>query len=231
MVWQLISTWGCCWIRLLMNTNPAEWIGYFDMFSFIEINVWCMNWLRFCLWAVPAFDSWKTVKQSMTHWLLRFKKERRKKNCSKVVCNFLILRWTQVNIWLTISWNHGIPWYSNCWSMRLRHAWSMVYATAGSNLCQVAGPQYIETIFGNARQIIEGNVKKMRCPAAKQTAGVNIASKHSGWNAIETILSQRTHVLTWNARAPVCNRWAIPCCPVPALVVGNIQPNHLWGDD
>ena len=109
MVWQLISTWGCCWIRLLMNANPAEWIRYFDMFSFIEINVWCMNWLRFCLWAVPAFDSWETVKQSKTHWLLRFKKERRKKNCSKVVCNFLILRSTQANIWLTISWNHGIP--------------------------------------------------------------------------------------------------------------------------
>ena len=64
-------------------------------------------------------------------------------------CNFQISNtWTK--ILLTIFWNHGIRRiYSNCWSIRLCHAWSIVC----HSWFEV---QHVETIF--ARQVFENHL-------------------------------------------------------------------------
>ena len=71
----------------------------------------------------------------------------------------------------------------------------LLYAMADSNQCQLADPQHVEAISGNARQMFEDQLYKF-CGAQlrKQTADVIIKQKKINEirrYAIETIFSQR----------------------------------------
>ena len=78
----------------------------------------------------------------------------------------------------------------------------VLYATAGSNLCQVADPQHVETISGNARQVSKHHLYRF-VPTCKTNHRCNhsikMHQKISGQmplKHIETILSQRIYLLT-----------------------------------
>ena len=70
----------------------------------------------------------------------------------------------------------------------------VLYATAGSNLCQVADPQHVEAISGNARQVSKHHLYKF-CGAHLQNKPPMNHSIKKFQTAIETILSQRISLL------------------------------------
>ena len=83
--------------------------------------------------------------------------------CHQVKQRNLQISNIQINISLTTFWNHGIPIVDQ--SVCAMH--EVLYAMAGSNQCQLADPQHVEAISGNARQVFEDQLYKF-CGAQLQ---------------------------------------------------------------
>ena len=83
--------------------------------------------------------------------------------CHQVKQRNLPISNIQINISLTTFWNHGLPIVDQ--SVCAMH--EVLYAMAGSNQCQLADPQHVEAISGNARQVFEDQLYKF-CGAQLQ---------------------------------------------------------------